>query len=168
MFGVLLQKGRAAKHGVIVGQLVLRDHAVIKIMLTAVAVGAVGFWALVAAGATPVEVKPAQMGGVLLGAVLFGAGLAVLGYCPGTTVAAVGEGRRDAIAGLAGMMGGAFVFVLGFPLLGRAQGAIADLGELTLPDATAIAPIAWIVALGAVAMAVYARTRRRAGASSSG
>lgn len=35
VFGVLLQKGRVAKHEVIVGQLVLRDFTVAKVMLTA-------------------------------------------------------------------------------------------------------------------------------------
>lgn len=145
VFGILLQKGRAAKHSVIVGQLVLRDFTVLKIMLTAIAVGAIGFWTLVAAGATTVEVKPAEMGGVLLGALLFGCGLAVLGYCPGTTVAAAGEGRRDALAGLAGMIAGAFVFVQGFPALGDLQESVANWGKLTLPQATKLAPAAWIV-----------------------
>jgi hypothetical protein len=166
-FGVLLQKGRVAKHGVIVGQLILRDFTVLKIMLTAIAVGAAGFWTLAAMGATPVEVKPAQLGGVLLGALLFGSGLAVLGYCPGTTVAAAGEGRLDAVAGLVGMIAGAFAFVLGFPVLGRAQKAIADYGKLTLPDATKIAPAIWVLSLGAIAVALYVRARRHRSKASS-
>jgi hypothetical protein len=37
-----------------------------------------------------------KTGGVALGAVLFGAGLALFGYCPGTSVTALGAGRRDA------------------------------------------------------------------------
>jgi len=160
-FGVLLQKGRVAKHGVIVGQLVLRDWTVLKIMLTAIAVGAIGFWALVLAGATSVEVKPAAMGGVLLGALLFGAGLAILGYCPGTTVAAVGEGRRDAVAGLLGMFTGAFAFVLGYPSLDRAASSVADWGEVTLPDLTALGPLAWVAGLGVIVIAAYAVSRRR-------
>jgi uncharacterized protein len=160
-FGVLLQRGRVAKHGVIVGQLVLRDFTVLQIMLTAIAVGAVGFWGLVALGVTPVEVKPAQMGGVLLGALLFGSGLAVLGYCPGTTVAAVGEGHRDAIAGLTGMVAGALVFVVGFSAFGRAQTAIADLGELTLPQATSLRPIFWAIGLLVVAGVMYGVAKKR-------
>jgi uncharacterized protein len=160
-FGVLLQRGRVAKHGVIVGQLVLRDFTVLQIMLTAIAVGAVGFWGLVALGVTPVEVKPAQMGGVLLGALLFGSGLAVLGYCPGTTVAAVGEGHRDAIAGLVGMVAGALVFVVGFSAFGRAQAAIADLGELTLPQATSLRPSFWALGLLVVVGVMYGVVKKR-------
>lgn len=166
VFGVLLQKGRVAKHGVIVGQLVLRDFTVLKIMLTAIAVGAVGFWALVASGATPVDVKPAQLGGVLLGALFFGSGLAVLGYCPGTTVAAVGEGRRDAIAGLVGMFVGAFAFVWAFSSFGRVQKALGDWGKLTLPNATHLAPVLWVVGLVVIAAAGYALGKMRARRSS--
>lgn len=158
-FGVLLQKGRVAKHGVIVGQLVLRDFTVLKIMLTAIAVGAIGYWSLVAIGATHAEVKPAQIGGVILGALLFGSGLAVLGYCPGTTVAAAGEGRRDAVAGLLGMVSGAFTFVLGFPVLGDAQKAVVDWGKLTLPDATRIAPAFYVVTLAVICAATYVASK---------
>lgn len=161
-FGVFLQKGRVAKHSVIVGQLILRDFTVLKIMLTAIAVGAVGFWSLVALGVTDVSsVKPAQLGGVLAGALLFGSGLAVLGYCPGTTVAAVGEGHRDAIAGLLGMLAGAFVFVLGFSWLGELQSAIVDWGELTLPAASNVAPAAFVVMLLVVAAGTYAIPKLR-------
>lgn len=168
VFGFLLQKGRVAKHSVIVGQLLLRDFTVAKIMLTAIAVGAVGFWGLVAMGVTTASVKPAEMGGVLVGALLFGSGLAVLGYCPGTTVAAVGEGRRDALAGLAGMIVGAFVFVLGFSAFGDVQKAIADWGKLTLPEATKLAPVAWVAALLAAAAVTYAISRTRGARPSHG
>ena len=47
-FGFLLQKGKVAKFHVIVGQFLLKDWTVIKVMLTAVAVGAIGVWAMVA------------------------------------------------------------------------------------------------------------------------
>jgi hypothetical protein len=160
-FGVLLQKGRVAKHGVIVGQLVLRDFTVLKIMLTAVAVGAVGFWSLSAFGVTEPVVKPASLGGLLAGAVLFGSGLAVLGYCPGTTVAAVGEGRRDAIAGLVGMFSGASVFVAAFPVFDRIQHALGDLGKITMPDVTAISAPIWTAILCIAAIALYVVVRRR-------
>jgi uncharacterized protein len=163
VFGFLLQKGRVAKHGVIVGQLLLRDFTVVKIMLTAVAVGAAGFWVLVGTGVTSVDVKPAQVGGVVLGALLFGGGLALLGYCPGTTVAAVGEGRRDAMAGLAGMLSGAAVFVAGYATLGRVQEAVADWGAVTLPQITRLAPAAFVIALLAATVGAYLLVERRLG-----
>ena len=50
VFGFLLQKGRAAKYHVIVGQFLLKDWTVVKIMLTAVILGSVGVYALVNEG----------------------------------------------------------------------------------------------------------------------
>lgn len=98
---------------------------------------------------------------VVFGALLFGLGLAVLGYCPGTTVAAVGEGRKDALAGLAGMFAGAFVFVHFFRVFGALQTSIADFGPITLPDLTNVLAALWVAALGMLAITVYVLTRHR-------
>ena len=90
-FGALLQRGRLARYDVILGQLLLRDGRVVKAMGSAVAVGAIGVHALIRRGLTKKEIKPMKVGGIVGGAALFGAGLALLGYCPGTAVAAAGE-----------------------------------------------------------------------------
>ena len=42
VFGFLLQKGQVAKFQAILGQLLLKDLTVLKIMATAIAVGAIG------------------------------------------------------------------------------------------------------------------------------
>jgi uncharacterized protein len=155
IFGFLLQKGRVAKYHVIVGQLLLRDATVIKIMGAAIVVGAIGVYALVGAGWASLHVKPLLLGGILLGAVLFGIGLSVLGYCPGTSVTACGEGRRDAMVGVAGMLTGAAVFVFAFPALQPLIRAGGDHGKMTLASATDASPWLWITLL-AVGLAVFA------------
>ena len=142
-FGFLLQKGRVAKYQVILEQLLLRDWTVAKIMGTAVLVGSVGVYALVDAGETSLQVKPALLGGVLAGGLLFGVGMAVLGYCPGTSVAACGEGRKDAMVGVLGMLTGAGVFVALYTKLQSLIHAIADWGKLTIPEALGVSP--WLV-----------------------
>lgn len=147
VFGVLLQKGRVAKFPVIVGQFLLKDWTVVKIMGTAVVVGAVGVFALVAGGHAGLHVKPLLLGGVLLGGVLFGAGMVVLGYCPGTSVAACGEGRRDAMAGVLGMFAGALAFVAAWPALQPVIKGLGDEGKVTLPDLTGTSPWLWIAGL---------------------
>lgn len=171
VFGFLLQKGQVAKHAVIVGQLLFRDWTVAKIMGTAVAVGTVGtvgVYALVAIGATHIDVKPAELGGALVGALCFGVGMAVLGYCPGTTVAAAGEGQRDAWVALAGMLVGAGVFVLAYPAMTRLQHAVADWGKMTWPTMTHTSPWPWTIGLAAAAIGAYGfELRRRARASQS-
>jgi len=147
VFGVLLQKGRVAKFPVIVGQFLLKDWTVAKIMGTAVVVGAVGVFALVEAGHASLHVKPLLLGGVLLGGALFGVGMTVLGYCPGTTVAACGEGRRDAMAGVLGMFAGALVFVAAWPALQPVIKGLGDEGKVTIPDLTGTSPWFWIAGL---------------------
>lgn len=150
LFGFLLQKGRVAKYEVILGQLLLRDWTVLKIMLTAIAVGAIGVYSMYGLGWVSLHVKPLVLGGVVTGAVFFGIGMAVLGYCPGTTVAACGEGRRDAMVGVLGMLLGSSLYVAAYPLL-RPLIELGDHGQLTLPQISNISERFWI---GAIILAV--------------
>ncbi len=154
-FGFLFQKGRVAKFPVIVGQFLLKDWTVVKVMATAVAVGAVGVYALVGAGAAELHVRPLLWGGVLLGGALFGLGIVLLGYCPGSTVAACGEGRRDAVVGVLGMLAGAGVFVAAYPLLQSAIKGLGDAGKVTLPGVTGMSTWVWVAAaLAAVGLLI--------------
>ena len=114
VFGFLLQKGRVAKYEVIVGQFLGRDFTVVKIMATAVIVGSIGIYALLPSSAVSLHIKPALWAGILVGGTIFGVGMAVLGYCPGTGVVACGEGRKDAYVGLVGMIVGAAVYVISY------------------------------------------------------
>jgi uncharacterized membrane protein YedE/YeeE len=155
LFGFLLQKGRVAKFGVIVGQFLLRDWTVLQVMLTAVVVGSVGVYAMAEAGVVALHVKPALLGGVLLGGVLFGVGMALLGYCPGTSVAACGEGRRDAMVGVLGMLLGAGVYVAAYPALQPIMHAWGDWGKVTLPEVTGTSPWFWIAALTIAAVVAF-------------
>ena len=150
IFGVLLQKGRVAKFDVIVGQLRLNDWTVAKVMATAVAVGSVGVHVLVSMGIAELHIKPALLAGVLVGGVLFGAGLALFGYCPGTGVAASGEGHADAKVGVAGMLAGAVLYVLAYPALKPMMAALGDWGQVTWPQLTGTSPWPWVAALVAL------------------
>jgi uncharacterized membrane protein YedE/YeeE len=163
LFGLLLQKGRVTDFRVIVGQLLLRDWTVVKVMATAVVVGSVGVYALFQAGHASLHVKPLLFGGVVAGAVLFGVGMAVLGYCPGTGVAACGEGRRDAMVGVLGMLFGAGVFVALYPALRPLIEGLGDRGEVTLPQLLGVSPWAGVgvlVFLGILALALLGRSGR--------
>ena len=144
LFGVLLQKGRVAKFEVIVGQFLFKDWTVVKMMGTAVVVGAIGIFALVAADLASLHIRPALLGGVLLGAVCFGVGMATFGYCPGTSVAGCGEGRRDAMVGVLGMFAGAVLFVAIYDLLEPAIHCLGDWGKITIPDVTDTSPWLWV------------------------
>ena len=156
VFGVLLQKGRVAKFPVIVGQFILKDWTFAKVMGTAVVVGSVGVYALVALGRAHLQIKPFLPGGVLLGGICFGVGMAVYGYCPGTGVAACGEGKPDAIVGVLGMLTGALAFVAAFPALKPVIEGLGDMGKLTLPEATGTSPWLWVAGLAGFGLAASA------------
>lgn len=149
LFGTLLQKSQASKYTVITNQLRLRDMRLVKLMGTAIAVGAVGVHALAHVGKVQLQIEPLQAGRIVGGATLFGAGLALLGYCPGTSLAAVGEGRRDALAGVAGMLVGAAAFVRAAPRLQPLLEA-GDVGKATLPTLTKTSPRSWVIGLAAI------------------
>lgn len=161
VFGFLLQKGRVGKFEVIVGQLLFKDWTVVKIMATAVAVGSVGVYALVSLGMATLHIKPALLGGVLVGGLLFGLGMAIFGYCPGTGVAASGAGHRDAMVGVAGMLFGALLYVTGYPQLKPLIESIADWGKLTLPQATSTSPWPWVLGLVIALSALLAWLEKR-------
>jgi uncharacterized membrane protein YedE/YeeE len=132
VFGALLQRGQLAKQDVILRQLLLTDRRVITTMASAVAVGALGIHILARRGLIKKDVKPVKVGGIAGGATLFGAGLALVGYCPGTSVAAAGSGHKDAWAGVLGMLFGAGAYVALYPKLMPLINAGGDFGKLTL------------------------------------
>lgn len=154
LFGFLLQKGRVAKYEVIVGQFLGRDFTVVKIMATAVIVGAFGIYALLPSGAVSLHIKPALWSGILIGGTIFGVGMAVLGYCPGTGVVACGEGRVDAYVGVVGMLVGAAVYVSFYSWFAKVAGAMGDGGKLTFPQLTGTSPWYWIIPIAVVLFAL--------------
>jgi len=160
LFGLLLQKGRVAKYQVIVGQFLLKDWTVVKIMGTAVVVGAVGIYALLSVDAVSLHLKPLAWGGIIFGGLLFGVGMTVLGYCPGTGVAACGEGRKDAVAGVIGMFAGAAAYVSAFPPVEALVNWFGSAGKTTLPQLTGTSPWLWVIGLVAVFALAFNLSKR--------
>lgn len=143
IFGFLLQKGQVAKFQVILGQLLFKDWTVVKIMGTAVAVGTIGVNVLVAAGIASLHIQSASIARVVAGGALFGIGMAIFGLCPGTSVAACGEGHRDAMIGAVGMLCGAAAYVALFPRLQPFFKVFPDFGKVTLPQFTGTPTLGW-------------------------
>jgi len=155
-FGFLLQKGGVTRANVIINQFLLRDFTVLKVMLTAIIVGGVGVYALFAMGAIEsLHIKNATLWGNLLGGGIFGVGMAILGYCPGTGVAAIGDGSRDAIFGVIGMVVGAALFAEVYPWFNEYLLKPLDLGKETLATITGITPWAYLVLLTILSIALF-------------
>lgn len=161
LFGFLLQKGRVSDRKVIVGQFLLRDFTVMKVMLTAIVVGGAGVYAMHAAGLTRLFVKPAQLAAIVVGGLIFGVGMVLLGYCPGTAVAAAGEGKHDAWWGLAGMTAAAAVYAELAAGFSKNILTWADLGPVTLPGLTGVSAWVWLGALAVGAAAFFRWLERR-------
>jgi hypothetical protein len=134
VFGFLLQKGGVAKYEVLLGQFLLTDFTVIKVMMTAVIVGMAGVFGLHALGLVKLHVKPTRHASNVVGGLLFGVGMALLGYCPGTGAAALGEGRLDALGGIAGLMVGSYVYAEASDRISATIHAIGNRGRIELPD----------------------------------
>ena len=116
-FGFLLQKGGVTDFNIIEGQLLLTDFTVMKVMLSAVMVGMIGFHLLRHFGYVQSHAAHGTVGSNVVGGLIFGVGFALLGYCPGTVAGAVGTGAIDAIGGMAGLVLGAGIFAELYPSL---------------------------------------------------
>jgi uncharacterized membrane protein YedE/YeeE len=134
LFGVLLQRAEVLRFDRQVGFLCLRDMTILKFMLSAVFVGMIGINFFDSAGIIDLKVKTTQVAAQLIGGGLFGLGWALLGYCPGTAVGAVAEGRTDAFWGILGMIIGAMIFAHIYPLLSDTILRWGDLGKVTIPE----------------------------------
>jgi hypothetical protein len=146
-FGFFLQKGQVTRYDVILGQLLLQDWTVVKVMLTAIATGLAGIYVMRALGWVRFHRKSGSLGGTLVGGLIFGAGFGVLGYCPGTAMGAVGQGSLDALAGVIGILIGCGLYAAVYPKLRDTVLTKGAFGEKTLPE---------LVGLGQTAGAVLA------------
>ena len=133
-FGFFLQKGRVLRYDKQLGALRLLDMTIVKFMLSTVLVGMVGIYLLKDLGLVKLSVKPTNLGANVIGGLIFGAGWGLLGYCPGTSAGALGEGRWDALWGIIGMLVGAAIFAEVYPALKTNILTWGNFGEITLPQ----------------------------------
>ena len=155
IFGVLLHRGGVANYNVIVNQFRFKDFTVLKIMFTAIIVGGIGVLLLKNADHAQYHIKPANMLGVVLGAALFGVGMVLYGYCPGTGVAAMATGSLHALVGFAGMLVGGVLYALSFTWVEAHIQQVAALGKVRLPELTGVPDWGWFVILSAIGGIVF-------------
>ena len=161
VFGFLLQKGGVTKYDVIIGQLLLEDFTVVKIMLSAVVTGMVGLHLMKGLGWVQLKPKSGSWGMNAVGGLIFGLGFAVLGYCPGTIAGAIGNGYLDAITGgLPGILIGSGLLAALYPRLKDGVLAKGDFGDMTLPQLLRVNDWAVIVPLSLILIvAIYLMER---------
>ena len=80
------------------------------------------------------HIKPTRIGANIIGGLMFGAGFALMGYCPGTAAAALGQGSWDALFSMAGLIAGSWMFAELSGLTKRTIEKWGDFGKVLLPD----------------------------------
>lgn len=136
-FGFFLERAGFGSARKLTAQFYLTDLSVFKVMFSAIVTAMLGTFYLGWLGLldlslvylTPTFVIPQVVGGLLLGV-----GFVVGGYCPGTACVGLSTGKLDAIACIAGIFAGIFVFGEAFPFLRSFYQATA-MGAITLPQA---------------------------------
>ncbi len=160
-FGYLAQRARVLRYDKQLGALRLHDLTIVKFMLSAVLVAMAGLELGFSLGLAQPEIKPLSLGGNLAGGLLFGLGWGLAGYCPGTALGALGEGRLDAVWVILGMLGGAALFAEFKPALDASVLAWGALGKPTLAGALGVSPWLAIAALWLAGIGVLVFLERR-------
>jgi hypothetical protein len=133
LFGFFLQRGQVLRYDKQIGALRLLDMTIVKFMLSAILVGTVGIYLLHDLGLAKLSIKSTILGATIGGGLLFGLGWGLLGYCPGTAIGAIGEGRWDGVWGVLGMLAGGALYAEAYPLMKQTLLIWGDLGKITLP-----------------------------------
>lgn len=150
LFGFLLQKARVVRFEKQVGAMLLKDMTILKFMLTAICVGMVGIQALKQYGVITFSHKPMNVGAVVMGGLIFGIGWPLGGFCPGTAVGALAEGRWHALFVILGMLAGVMIFAACYPWLAQTVLAWKDFGKIGLAESLGVPPavlvaVFWII-----------------------
>jgi uncharacterized membrane protein YedE/YeeE len=130
LFGAILQYSKLNRYNVISGMATLENFAVAKAIAVAIGVGAVIIAIEIGLGLASYHIKPFLLGGIAIGGIIFGTGMAILGYCPGTLPVSLGEGSVDALMGITGGLAGGFVYTSLVPSIQSILGP--DLGSISL------------------------------------
>lgn len=159
LFGYVLENAGFGSPVKLSAQFKLTDWAVFKVMFTAIVVAAVGLWVLKLVGVMrpdSIAVPQSAMVAAAVGGALVGAGFAVGGYCPGTSVAGFFSGRLDALVFIVGVVLGTagFAVFYGAALKSlKAAGLIAE-GD-TFTDVYGVPEPVVLAMLGLALIAVF-------------
>ncbi|QWD64693.1 YeeE/YedE thiosulfate transporter family protein [Polynucleobacter sp. MWH-UH2A] len=157
-FGFVLERAGFGNPNKLTGQFRLSDWSVFKVMFTAIVFASVGLFLLEKIGlvdAGNLFVPPAFLGAAAIGGALVGAGFAIGGYCPGTSVVGFMSGRIDAAIFLIGLLLGTVLFAGIYPGIEF----LTTFGEYSkadsLPDALNVSALSVDVVMVIAAIGVF-------------
>ena len=167
-FGWFLERGGMGNARKLVGQFLLTDLTVFRVLFTAVVTAMLGIFWLRRLGWIAVDavfIPETWLVPQLVGGAVFGMGFALCGLCPGTSCVAASSGRLDGLAVVGGMLLGVTTALLAWPTFSTFHGSTAR-GVLTLPDLLGVSDGVvvfgvTVAALGGFALAGRIEDRRR-------
>jgi uncharacterized protein len=133
-FGWWLERAGLGSASKLMGQFQLTDLAVFKVMFSAIVTAMLGLFWLSRVGVVDlsrVYVPETFVLPQLVGGLVFGAGMALAGLCPGTSCVAAATGRGDGLVVAGGFFAGVLATALALPAMARFYGSGAR-GSLTL------------------------------------
>jgi uncharacterized membrane protein YedE/YeeE len=152
IFGFLLQKAQVLRYDKQVGALRLMDMTILKFMLSAIVVAAIGIYLFKDLGVIQLSMKSTSIGAQVVGGLIFGMGWGLLGYCPGTAAGAVGEGRIDGLWGVLGMLCGGALYAVIYPFMKAHIISIGTYGKIGVPEL--IGTNHWIVIIALAVLTI--------------
>jgi len=109
-FGFALEKGRVFEPGVIIGQMQFRTFTMLKMFLSATATGLIVLAVMNGFYGIAIHPKATYVLANALGGGILGIGIVLAGACPGTLLAQIGAGYKDAWFALAGAIAGTMTY----------------------------------------------------------
>ena len=161
-FGWVLEQSGMGSAKKLAGQFYLRDLTVFKVMFTAIITAMLGvFWLgwLGVVDVSRIYVPETFIAPQLIGGLIFGAGFAVGGLCPGTSCVSAATGRADGMAVVAGMFAGVLAMGLLFDRLAAFYESTSR-GTFTLPTLLNVSYGAMAFAVVIVGLAGFAAAER--------
>ena len=135
-FGFSLERAGLGNARKLAGQFYLTDLTVLKVMFSAIVTAMLGaFWLskLGVLDLSRVYVPETFLVPQVVGGLVFGAGVALAGLCPGTSCVAAATGRGDGAMVVAGMFGGVLLAGFAFPAFSQFYDS-TSMGARTLPQ----------------------------------
>jgi hypothetical protein len=167
LFGYVLESAGFASPRKLTAQFRFTDWSVFKVMFTAIIVAGIGLYAATATGlmqANGIYIPTNYFWSMLVGGALVGAGMAIGGYCPGTSAVSFATGRFDSLFFMIGMVlgtglfAGVFDWIKGFYF--AAQGPEAQtLSQLFGVPTWAVLAVLVVVAIVGFALGTWFEQR---------
>lgn len=146
-FGYVLESSGFSTARKIVGLFYGYDFTVLRVFFTATITAMLGLLYLNYMGWMDVSMvyfPPTFVKSAILGGVIMGLGFVIGGFCPGTSLVAVGIGKLDGIAFTIGMFIGILIFGEAYPLFEKIY--LADnLGQIKITDTLGISTGVFVV-----------------------